>query len=1590
MRWNFSKPFSGAPVLNKKLIVVLGMHRSGTSLITRSLKVLGVELGDHLLGSHPDNVKGFWEDIDIKELNQKMLESLGRTWHTVTWLDSQLITRQLQNYRLEAKTLLNKKIANVNYFGLKDPRLCLLLPFWQPIFEVLGLDVKYIFIFRHPLSVAESLVKRNDIFLDKALYLWLLYNLSALSAVRKKNVLFINYDEFLQSPRNSLDVMNKYIGTSCFDEQDFSAFSSDYIDSSMRHHHHEVNDLSGQQSTLLRYALGFYKKISSHTSASNKYKLARSLHQELKWQTKYLASNQVFLESIERSDLEIKQIKEQLLKRELDLLEKSDFEISALKEQVITLEKRLSDLNIEYSRKIRFLEGESLYEYHELREVLGDKVAYYEAIKASELFDRKFYLESNPDVAAADTDPLVHYLLFGDTEGRNPNALFDTTWYKNQYAASFDEVTNSLFDYVTSGWVKGRQPHPLFNTEWYLSQNADVALSGKEPLSHYIEIGWREGRQPNFLFDGKWYLDQYHSALKDTNPLVHYTHLGWLSNLEPHVLFDSEWYWQQYQEEEHGSKSALQHYLEIGQYLDKSPHPLFDPVYYRKRYLLDKSELMPLRHFLSLNREALNNPHFLFDSHFYKDQDKLLEGGSVDLLKHYLSCGALEQRNPHYIFNAKFYTARYMQAGNEKNPLIHYLKIGVDRGYIFNYFINPSYFNTNSSLELTKKLADQYVDSFKPEKVSLLAEDSVSTSFDWLKQELALKRIQARRFTWSTLDKLPLVSIIMPTYNRKHTIAQAVESIIKQTCPHWELLIVDDGSTDGTLEWLKDQFDDLRIRYITQAHLGVSPARNTGLAQALGDYLAYLDTDNVWKSSFLEVMLTYAITEKADFLYAGIELIRDEGTFYRFAPFDFQQLKIRNYIDLNIFIHSRNLLEQSGNFDVALPRMVDWDFIIRCANFAEHIKAIPIIGAIYDDRRQVSRITYSQSSQWFYFILNKYNVNLDKDREKKNHYETIVIVPLLNTSLEIIQECIHLLLSYHEKARPYQIILVHDNSSQAIINFCHLLALTWENVTILSEAFLSNFSLAYNFALKTIQSNYVFFLKPTTLVPKDWLVPLMRALKQQNNIIVQPLFLNPNGRIEHAGLIVDAIDEVSDAVRLAPALQGFARDHPIVQSSFPIANLGDGCIGFAYSELLSDVSFNPVYLEHLEFFEFGLSLATGVTCHCIPESQIILYSDERSHPLYYGEKKKQAFVVQYDFSHLEELSRAWLGKQGLYIQAYLPSLLQQSFCVMKERPSFDDDPVPVKPSYYFVIKIACPSIHERKTWGDYYYAEAFGQALTVLGHHYKIEYLQDWINAGESVIDPNSKTSQVNLVLRGLQPVPLNTTGLNLMWLISHPELVTVDEMRAYDHVFIASEYYAHCLQQEPFNLKSASCLLQCTDPDIFYPVYTLLPKQEITFVGNSRNVYRESVRLAYELGYLTSVYGTLWEQYLPKALIKQQYLPNQELGECYRQSLIVLNDHWQDMASQGFVSNRVFDVLATCSYLISDKLKHWPAHLEQMLVSYDNVESFQQAIGKGMYCTPLERQQQWQNALSVMSQHSFLPRARAVLRKVEELIAAR
>lgn len=179
-------------------LIVLGMHRSGTSVLARILNLMGLYLGPEGMstGANSENPKGFWERRDIRLLNDAVLHSVGCDWDRVSALDLAAVPEEMQEAFDEvARRILLEMDAHRPWF-IKEPRLCLLLPLWRRHLEVPLVVSTH----RDPLEVAASLQRRNDMPMEAGLELWEYYTRSAAVASRGLPAVSILHSELMSDP----------------------------------------------------------------------------------------------------------------------------------------------------------------------------------------------------------------------------------------------------------------------------------------------------------------------------------------------------------------------------------------------------------------------------------------------------------------------------------------------------------------------------------------------------------------------------------------------------------------------------------------------------------------------------------------------------------------------------------------------------------------------------------------------------------------------------------------------------------------------------------------------------------------------------------------------------------------------------------------------------------------------------------------------------------------------------------------------------------------------------------------------------------------------------------------------------------------------------------------------------------------------------------------------------------------------------------------------------------------------------------------------------------------------------------------------
>jgi GT2 family glycosyltransferase/spore maturation protein CgeB len=254
------------------------------------------------------------------------------------------------------------------------------------------------------------------------------------------------------------------------------------------------------------------------------------------------------------------------------------------------------------------------------------------------------------------------------------------------------------------------------------------------------------------------------------------------------------------------------------------------------------------------------------------------------------------------------------------------------------------------------------------------------------------------------------------------------------------------------------------------------------------------------------------------------------------------------------------------------------------------------------------------------------------------------------------------------------------------------------------------------------------------------------------------------------------------------------------------------------------------------------------------------------------------------------------------------------------------------------IKIGAPTWDAAEAWGDTHFARHFAAALRRQGFRTEIHVLSEWDDQGHQDAD-------IVVHLRGLTPYVPKPSQINVLWIISHPEDISPREVERYDLVLVASsKYVAHLAEQVDVPVH---VFHQATDASHFYPH----PQQadletDVLFVGNSRNSTRPAVDYLIELGVDFHLYGNDWDGRVPPGL-QRGFMPNEQLPVLYSSCNILVNDHWSDMREWGFLSNRLFDALASGAFVVSDRVEGLAEAFGDAVPTFDSADSLGALIAK-------------------------------------------
>jgi GT2 family glycosyltransferase len=1024
-------------------------------------------------------------------------------------------------------------------------------------------------------------------------------------------------------------------------------------------------------------------------------------------------------------------------------------------------------------------------------------------------------------------------------------------------------------------------------------------------------------------------------------------------------FFDKKFYGETYLSK--GDEDPITHYILKGVNLGFNPSQSFNTNFYINRYPdVLAAGINPLYHFIACGEKEgrLAKPHdswkqfdaiysilnssSLFSSKWYLMRYPDVAESGIDALTHYIECGAYEGRNPSPDFDGAFYLKSNPDVYLEKtNPLFHYILFGMNEGR------RPKKNNFED-----KHFLDE------------------NTPFISYKGSKRLNK------------NLGLVSIILPTKNRNKQLKYAIESIVNQTYQNWELMLIDDGDSAGSI--FNEYRNDNRIFYTkNDESQGVCGARNIGLMKSSGKFIAYLDDDNVWRPRYLELMLERMIDAGADCGYAVLKCINQdesldsEKVFFRYQKFDYEMLRESNYIDLNVFIHTRKIYEKEGGFDVKLKRMVDWDLILRYVK-GRRVEFLEYVACEYDNSSSAARISNLENYSYLNVIREKNWLDwhcLELNLQNRNP-ELISIIICVYGQIELTEQCL-LSLYTHPAGEEFEVVLVDNGSDPITKNRLLEWSRKYSNLKVITNPENFGFSLGNNIGFQYSQGERVVFLNNDTEVSPEWLRSLVRPLRNLDIKGVQSKLLYPNGTIQCAGIVFSSYSTLG-----YPLYKGLPGDFFPSMKSRNFSAITAACLAVRASDFIACKGFDTHFLNGQEDVDFCLRLGGGAKVFRCAADSIVTHHEGKSPGRGLNiEDNRKIFVSRWSGVVKFDDTDYYRNDEVNVINYCVDNIKWQKkgYAIWNPILKINENYPKITSSVKSIaIKIACPNASLKDNWGDYHFAVALSAAFRRKGVQSRIYFSGD-LNIGDE--------EDVSLVLRGLSKFEISPAQINIAWIISHPEQIPVEELNQYDKVFVASTLYAEKLQEE--GLINAEVLLQCTDISRFSLCESgETQKNRNLFCANSRKVLRGVVNLAIKEGVDLDIYGEMWEGLAPQNMIKGNKINNCDLPDFYRQSKVVLNDHWDSMKINGFISNRIFDALACGAPLVTDRVLGMPDDIAKASFFFDDDKnSLSSAIANAKKSFQNDHFKHMLIAKTIQKNHNFDLRANEIIKSIEFII---
>ena len=989
----------------------------------------------------------------------------------------------------------------------------------------------------------------------------------------------------------------------------------------------------------------------------------------------------------------------------------------------------------------------------------------------------------------------------------------------------------------------------------------------------------------------------------------------------------------------------------------------------------------------------------VFDTKWYEAQTGMSFASDRAAVRHYLRAPRAEARSPHPLFEPEWADAQGWRS-RAVDPLVWYLEsrtahrratphplvdLTVLREYspeASEHEFGPWAWWASSGGDLPQ--ADGTTMAWGPLRAELLraaAEHQAQTllaASPRVVEHLPREMVPSRSLPTTTsrrADGAPLVTIVMPTWNRGGLMRRAIESVQAQTFQDWELVVVDDGSTDDTLAVLEGvaAFDD-RVRAVPTERGGVCRARNVGIAEARGELVAFLDSDNTWRPEFLTAMVDALTTNDWEMGHAALQINARGGTSYRHFEGTRDHLLVANHIDLNVLLVRRSLLETIGGFDESLRRAVDYDLVLRLSERAP-LHQVDVVGADYtDNASDPHRISVAEPLTWNSVVRSRHLVDWEAGRGREPVPGRVSVVLPVRRDIAATVRWMRALQDVDGGCEDVELVVVGSGVSRSHHCLATAMAQSLATARVLRTPSDVGLAVATNVGLGVVTGETVVLCRPNITPTAGWLRALVDALGP-DVAVAQPLLTRGDGSIASAGAVF-----APDHLFPSPFLEGFPASDARRLGTFEAPAAYSGVVALRASTALELEGYDALLGNSLAETDLSLrarALGYGTT---VVVTEAVVTSRAQARFGFPHDQESSVRILQ------DRWSGPPLGSEDLWRQAGFevagyrhvrtaPGPKNRTTRLLGRRPDVRRRTLEVDehlPRLRWTVDIAAPAGPKGELWGDTHFARALARALESLGQDVAVDF-REARERGTREFD------DVLLVLRGLDPVLPPPGPVSIQWIISHPEAATPKESAAFDLVFAASQSWAQDRTTEwGFDVRP---LLQCTDPQLFHPGRGEPDSgPPVLFVGNSRKILRPSLREAVAAGADVWVYGSGWGGLVDDAIVRAPSVSNDEVGSLYASASVVLNDHWDDMRRDGFLSNRLFDAVACGARVVSDDVPGLSEIFGESVQPFRHARDMDRLLGEPFHRHFPDRAGRLAQSERVRAEHSFDRRAEQLL----------